>query len=100
MGCSSSASPVHDDLEDTSLTRVIFTDAAGRKFVEHSAPFKEGLRRFSSMRISDGDASAIGIKVPLASTHNRHVREQLACNISKCVESESKFLGTVFHVLL
>ena len=26
MGCSSSASVMHDDLEDTSLTRVIFTD--------------------------------------------------------------------------
>eukprot|EP00439_Symbiodinium_sp_Y106_P024012 s1198_g2.t3 len=68
MGCSSSASVMHDDLEDTSLTRVIFTDwhtafpalprahlvfgvprqahecaqdASGQQFVEHSAPFKD-----------------------------------------------------------
>ncbi|CAE7793598.1 unnamed protein product, partial [Symbiodinium sp. CCMP2456] len=74
MGCATSASVTHDDLEDASLTRVVFTDAAGRELVEHSAPFKEGLRRFNSMRISDGDASAFGINVPLASTHNRHVR--------------------------
>jgi len=64
---------MHDDVEDTGVTRVIFTDAAGQEFVQQSAPFKEGLRRFNSMRISERDAS--GINVPLASTHNHHVRQ-------------------------
>ncbi|CAE7940309.1 unnamed protein product, partial [Symbiodinium sp. KB8] len=48
-------------------------DAAGQEFTQQSTPFKEGLRRFNSMRISDRDAS--GINVPLASTHNHHVRQ-------------------------
>ncbi|CAE7443718.1 unnamed protein product [Symbiodinium sp. CCMP2456] len=72
MGCSSSVSVVRDEVEDTGITRVIYTDRTGQKFVQHSTPFKEGIRRFNSMRISDKDAS--GIIVPLASTHNQHVK--------------------------
>eukprot|EP00439_Symbiodinium_sp_Y106_P035761 s3134_g4.t1 len=73
MGCSSSVSVMHDEVEDTGVTRVIYTDATGQEFVQHSAPFKEGIRRFNSMRISDKDAS--GIFVPLASTHSQHVKQ-------------------------
>ncbi|CAE7344206.1 unnamed protein product [Symbiodinium sp. CCMP2456] len=73
MGCSSSVSVMHDDVEDTGVARVVFTDGAGQEFVQQSAPFKEGLRRFNSMRVSDKDAS--GINVPLASTHNHHVKQ-------------------------
>ncbi|CAE7234518.1 unnamed protein product [Symbiodinium sp. CCMP2592] len=73
MGCSSSVSVMHEDVEDTGSTRVIFTDKTGQEFAQQSTPFKEGIRRFNSMRISDKDAS--GIIVPLASTHNHHVRQ-------------------------
>ncbi|CAE7822639.1 unnamed protein product [Symbiodinium sp. CCMP2592] len=73
MGCSSSVSVMDDEVEDTGVTRVIYTDRNGQQFVQHSAPFKEGIRRFNSMRISDKDAS--GIIVPLASTHNKHVEK-------------------------
>ncbi|CAE7473880.1 unnamed protein product [Symbiodinium microadriaticum] len=73
MGCSSSVSVMHDEVEHTGITRVIYTDRTGQEFVQHSAPFKEGIRRFNSMRISDEDAS--GIVVPLASTHNKHVKQ-------------------------
>ncbi|CAE7730112.1 pks3, partial [Symbiodinium necroappetens] len=60
MGCSSSMSVMHDDVEDTLVTRVNhLQDATGQEYVQQSAPFKEGLRRFNSMRISDRDASGI-----------------------------------------
>ncbi|OLP98624.1 hypothetical protein AK812_SmicGene18882 [Symbiodinium microadriaticum] len=55
MGCSSSVSVMHDEVEHTGITRVIYTDRTGQEFVQHSAPFKEGVRRFHSMRISDAD---------------------------------------------
>ncbi|CAE7519095.1 unnamed protein product [Symbiodinium necroappetens] len=94
MGCSSSVSVMHDEAEDTRVTRVIYTDRTGQEFVQHSAPFKEGVRRFNSMRISDEDAS--GIVVPLASTHNKHVKQQLACslcNIGDLFQSEAQGQG-------
>ncbi|CAE7822646.1 unnamed protein product [Symbiodinium sp. CCMP2592] len=72
MGCSSSVSVMHD-VEDTGVTRVMYTDSAGQEFVQQSVPFKEGIRRFNSMSISDKDAS--GTIVPLASTHNQHVKK-------------------------
>ena len=59
----------------------------------HAWDSQEGLRRFSSTHVSEWEASSLGIKVPLASTHYRHVRKQLACNISKRFESESNPSG-------
>ncbi|CAE7654021.1 unnamed protein product, partial [Symbiodinium pilosum] len=47
-------------------------DRRGRKINERSAPFKEPLRRFNSMRCNDHDAA--GITVPIASTHENHLK--------------------------
>ena len=53
---------------------------------------QEGIRRFNSMCISDKDAS--GTIVPLASTHNQHVKKQLARNLSEFFESQDPGVGS------
>ncbi|CAE7947192.1 Gars1, partial [Symbiodinium sp. KB8] len=93
MGCASSASVMHDDLEDASLTRVVFTDAAGQEFVEHSAPFKAGFGQpCSQTELQTGGPSTLQFHAN---------QQQLARNIGKGFESGTdptglnEFLATV-----
>ncbi|CAE7451243.1 unnamed protein product [Symbiodinium natans] len=70
MGCASSTTVVHDDMEEI---RVTFEDRRGRLITEHNKQFKEPIRRFNSFRCSDKDAG--GITAPIASTHTHHVNQ-------------------------